>query len=78
MTMSSHVAHVWCCHLCHLADARRRTYVLDYKRERGPLAAVDAVNRSLRKGSTPPGPHVVMDLPRPCAARRLATARGLW
>src|ERR671938_797932 len=45
----------------------------------GPLAAVDAENRSLRKGSTPPGLHVVTDLPRPCAMRRLlATARGLW
>src|SRR5205085_1150423 len=32
-------------------------------RERGPLAAVDAENRSLRKASTPPGPHVVTDLP---------------
>ena len=47
-------------------------------RERGPLVAVNAENRSLRKGSTPPGPHVVTDLPGPCAARqRLATARGL-
>ena len=34
-------------------------------RERGPLAAVDAENRSLRKASTPPGPHVVTDLPPP-------------
>src|ERR687884_1472805 len=51
----------------------------DSWRERGPLAAVDAENRSLRKGSTPPGPHVVTDLPLACAARqRLATARGLW
>src|SRR5437763_17109283 len=48
-------------------------------RERGPLAAVDAENRSLRKASTPPGPHVVTDLPLACAARQhLARARGLW
>ena len=40
--------------------------------ERGTFAAVDAKNRSLRKGSTPPGLHVVTDLPRPCAAR------GAW
>jgi hypothetical protein len=47
-------------------------------RERSPLAAVDAENRSLRKAWTPPGLHVVMDLPRPCAVRRrLARARGL-
>src|ERR687887_576982 len=31
-------------------------------RECGPLAAVDAENRSLRKGSTPPGSHVVTHL----------------
>jgi hypothetical protein len=47
-------------------------------RECGPLAAVDAENRSLRKGSTPPRSHVVTDLLSPGAARRLATARGLW
>src|ERR671932_19751 len=47
-------------------------------RERGPRAAVDAMNRSLRKATTPPGPHVVTDLPLACAARQhLAMARGL-
>jgi hypothetical protein len=40
----------------------------DRWRERGPLAAVDAVNRSLRKGSTPPGPRVEAALPSPVDA----------
>ena len=38
----------------------RATVVLG---EHMQLAAVDAVNRSLRKGGTPPGPRVVTDLP---------------
>ena len=43
--------------------------------EHGTFAAVDAKNRSLRKGSTPPGLHVVMDLPR-SLCRALARGHG--
>ena len=75
-----HLADAWGAYTLYAIWQMRSAALLCYAswRERSPLAAVDAENRSLRKGSTPPGSHAVTDLPRPCAVRlRLATARGL-